>query len=56
MKVLIEYDEDSGDVQIGCEPDMTGNDLSDWLMAIASGLYIEEEINRGNSFPPTMMQ
>ena len=57
MKVHIEYDEKTGDIEIGCIPDMTGDDLADWLMAVAGGLAIEAAMEGElNQYPPTMMQ
>ena len=57
MKVNIDFDEKTGDVEIGCEPDMTSDDLADWLMAVAGGLAIEQAMKGELSeYPPTMMQ
>lgn len=57
MKVNIDFDEKTGDVEILCDPNMTSDDLADWLMAVAGGLAIEQAMKGELSeYPPTMMQ
>ena len=42
-------------VNIQFEPDMAGEDLADWLMAMAGGLMMEAELNSLHT-PPDVLQ